>query len=189
MTSSPSDTDSALPVVENRTPPGARRLGVFTTAALAVYVLDVISKIVVVELLAGGPPIQLLRGLFTLRLVRNPGAAFGIGVDMTLAFTAIAALVIAVILRSARRLRSVPWAVALGMLLGGAAGNLTDRIFRAPAVFRGHVVDFLELPHWPVFNVADSAIVLAGVLMVVLSFRGVHPEGDEDLGVSARPAP
>jgi signal peptidase II len=92
----------------------------------------------------------------------------------------VALVVVAVIARVARRLRSLPWAVALGMLLGGALGNLTDRVFRSPGPLTGHVVDFLELPHWPVFNLADSAIVVASALMVGLSFRGLHLDGTVD---------
>jgi signal peptidase II len=113
----------------------------------------------------------------TLRLTRNAGAAFSIGVGMTIVFTAVAVIVILAILRTARRLYSLPWAIALGGLLGGALGNLTDRIFRSPGVFRGHVVDFIELPNWPVFNLADSAIVGAGILMFVLAARGIPIEG------------
>jgi signal peptidase II len=96
---------------------------------------------------------------------------------MTVVFTAVAVVVIVAILRMARRLYSLPWAIALGGLLGGALGNLTDRIFRSPGVFRGHVVDFIELPNWPVFNVADSAIVGAGILMFALAARGIPVEG------------
>jgi signal peptidase II len=157
--------------------PLRRRVGVLLAVAAVVYALDLASKLLVVANLSDSGPIRLLGGLLTLRLVRNPGAAFGIGVDMTVVFTGVAALVIVVILRLARRLYSLPWALALGMLLGGAFGNLTDRVFRSPGWFSGHVVDFLELPHWPVFNLADSAIVTASVLMVTLSFRGLHPDG------------
>lgn len=157
--------------------PLRRRVGVLLAVAAVVYALDLTSKLLVVANLSDRDPIRLLGGLLTLRLVRNPGAAFGIGVDMTVVFTGVAALVIVVILRLARRLYSLPWALALGMLLGGAFGNLTDRVFRSPGWFSGHVVDFLELPHWPVFNLADSAIVTASVLMVTLSFRGLHPDG------------
>jgi len=154
-----------------------RRIGVLAAVAAAVYLLDVVSKIVVVATLSDRGPIELLGGLLTLRVTRNPGAAFSIGVGMTVLFTLIAVLVVAVIIRTASRLYSLPWAIALGMLLGGALGNLTDRVFRSPGVFRGHVVDFLELPNWPIFNVADSAIVSAGILMVALSLLGVPIEG------------
>jgi len=101
---------------------------------------------------------------------------------LTIAFTVVAVAVVVVILRLAPRLRSTPWAVALGLVLGGAVGNLTDRIFRAPGPGRGHVVDFLELPHWPVFNLADSAIVTAACLMVLLSARGSSYDGTRATG-------
>jgi signal peptidase II len=82
-----------------------------------------------------------------------------------------------VIVRTERSLTSRGWAVALGLLLGGALGNLSDRVFRSPGPFRGHVVDWLELPHWPVFNIADSAIVAGGILAVLLAFRGIELDG------------
>jgi len=85
--------------------------------------------------------------------------------------------VVVCVTRLAARLGSTGWAVALGLLLGGALGNLTDRIFRSPGPLRGHVVDFLELPHWPIFNLADSAIVLGAVLITLQSLRGVHLDG------------
>jgi signal peptidase II len=142
-----------------------------------VLVGDLVSKWLAVRELGDREPVELLGGLLTLRLVRNAGAAFGFAQGLTIAFTVVAAAVVVVILRLSRRLRSLPWAVALGLVLGGAVGNLVDRVFRAPAPGRGHVVDFLELPHWPVFNLADSAIVCAGVLMVLLSLRGISYDG------------
>jgi signal peptidase II len=89
--------------------------------------------------------------------------------------------VIVYILRAARNLRSIGWAITLGLLLGGATGNLLDRIFRAPGAFQGHVVDWIELPHWPVFNLADSSIVCAGVLVVLLALFGVRLDGTRSL--------
>src|SRR5205823_3788284 len=83
-------------------------------------------------------------------------------------------------LRTSRRLRSLPWAVTLGLLLGGASGNLTDLLVRAPGLFRGDVVDWIQLPHWPVFNVADSAIVCGGALAVLLAARGIRLDGARD---------
>lgn len=156
---------------------GPGRLALLLAVAAGVLALDVLSKLVAVEELSDREPISLLGGLLTLRLVRNPGAAFGMAQGMTIVFTGVAVAVVVVILRMARRLTSAWWAVALGLVLGGALGNLTDRLLRSPGPGRGHVVDFLELPRWPVFNLADSAIVVAGVLMVVLSARGVpHDE-------------
>jgi signal peptidase II len=142
-----------------------------------VLLLDVVTKSLAVHELSDREPVDLLGGLLTLRLVRNPGAAFGVAQGLTIVFTVVAVAVVVVILRLARRLTSSAWAVALGLVLGGAVGNLVDRVFRAPAPGRGHVVDFLELPHWPVFNLADSAIVCAAALMVLLTARGISHDG------------
>ncbi len=161
----------------NRSTAARPHLRALWIVAATVLLLDVNSKIVAVATLRDREPIELFGGALTLRLTRNAGAAFGIGVGMTVVFTVVAVAVVVAILRTARRLYSLPWAIALGGLLGGALGNLSDRIFRSPGVFRGHVVDFLELPNWPVFNLADSAIVGAGILIFVLAVRGVPLEG------------
>lgn len=153
--------------------------------ALAVLTLDLLTKLLAVRELSDREPVELAGGILTLRLVRNSGAAFGMAQGLTVVLTALALVVVVVILRMARRLRSTWWAVALGLVLGGALGNLVDRLFRAPGPGRGHVVDFLELPNWPVFNLADSAIVGAAVLMVALSARGV-PYGESETGGRSR---
>jgi len=158
---------------DDRTP---GRLPALLAVAIGVLALDLLTKLLAVRQLSDREPVELLGGVLTLRLVRNPGAAFGMAQGLTVVLTVIAVVVVVVILRMARQLRSGWWAVALGLVLGGAVGNLADRLFRAPGPGRGHVVDFLELPRWPVFNLADSAIVVAAVLMVVLSARGV-PQG------------
>jgi signal peptidase II len=151
---------------------------ILLAVAAGVLTLDIVSKAIVVATLSDRLPIRLLGGLLTLREDRNPGAAFSIGgPSSTILFTAIAVGVIIFIVRTARRIYSLAWAVALGLLLGGAMGNLTDRIFRAPGPFRGWVVDWIELPHWPVFNLADSAIVCGGVLMVLIAARGYRIDG------------
>jgi lipoprotein signal peptidase len=159
------------------TPTRSRRVGLLLAVAAFVLAADVISKSIVVARMADHQPIRLLGGLLTITLTRNGGAAFSIGTSMTIVFTAIAVGVIVYILRTARNLRSIGWAVALGLLLGGATGNLLDRIFRAPGAFQGHVVDWIELPHWPVFNLADSSIVCAGVLVVLLALSGIRLDG------------
>ena len=158
-------------------PTRPRRVGLLLAVAAFVLVADVISKSIVVARMADHPPIRLLGGLLTITLTRNGGAAFSIGTSMTIVFTAIAVGVIVYILRTARNLRSIGWAITLGLLLGGATGNLLDRIFRAPGAFQGHVVDWIELPHWPVFNLADSSIVCAGVLVVLLALCGIRLDG------------
>jgi signal peptidase II len=156
---------------------GRRRVGVLLAVAAAVVVLDQISKTVAVAMLQDGTVVEVIDGVLELRLVRNPGAAFSFATGMTGLFTAIAVAVIVVILRLSRKVTSLPWAIAFGGLLGGAIGNLTDRVLREPAPFRGHVVDFLELPNWPVFNLADSVIVASAVLMGWLSLRGITYDG------------
>ena len=147
--------------------------------AVTVLVCDALTKHLAVAHL-GAEPKKLLGGLLQLHLTRNSGAAFGMAQGMTVLFTVVAVGVVVVIARIARRLRSTGWAIALGLILGGALGNLTDRIFRAPGPFRGRVIDFLELPHWPIFNLADSAIVSGGVLIVLLSARGISYDGRHD---------
>jgi signal peptidase II len=156
------------------------KLPVVIGVALFVLALDVVTKIVVVHTLAHHAPIRLVGGFLTLLLLRNSGAAFSIGTSITIVFTAIAVAVIIYIVRAARKLRSLPWAITLGLLLGGATGNLSDRIFRSPGVFRGDVVDWIELPHWPVFNLADSAIVCGGVLAVLLAVMGLRMDGTRE---------
>jgi len=145
-----------------------------------VLALDVVSKLVVVDRLTDHAPVDLVGGLLTLRLTRNAGAAFGLADGATVLFTAVAVAVVVVIVRTARRLRSVGWAASLGLILGGALGNLADRLFRAPGPLRGRVVDWIELPHWPIFNLADSAIVCGAVLAVLLSSRGIGLDGQRD---------
>jgi signal peptidase II len=152
-------------------PASRRRLRlVFAAVALTGLALDVLTKVVVVERLEPLVPVRLLGGLLTLRLIRNPGAAFSSGESFTAVFAvAAAAVLVFVVVRLAPRVGHLGWAVALGLLSAGVAGNLTDRLFRAPGVLRGHVVDFLQLPHWPIFNVADMCITSAAVLIMVLA--------------------
>ncbi len=145
--------------------------------AASVLLLDQVSKMIALDRLGDGRVVDVIDGVLRLRLVRNPGAAFGLGGDFTVVLAVLMIAVIVVILTMSRRLGSVPWAVALGGMLGGAFGNLADRIFRAPGPLRGHVIDFLELPNWPVFNLADSAIVGGAALIVILSVRGIAHDG------------
>jgi len=170
-----------MPDTTQPDPPGRpRRIRLLLAVAAGIFVLDLITKTIVVATLSDRAPVRLLGGLLTLRVLRNSGAAFSIGTSMTAVFTLIAVVVIVSILRTARRLRSLAWAVTLGLLLGGATGNLGDRLFRSPGPLRGHVVDWIELPHWPVFNVADSAIVCGGILAVLIAARGIRLDGARD---------
>ena len=107
-------------------------MGILLAVAVTVLAADVITKSVVVATLAQRAPLRLLGGFLTLTLSRNPGAAFSIGPSLTIVFTAIAVSVIVFILRTSRRIRSLPWAISLGLLLGGATGNLVDRLLATP---------------------------------------------------------
>jgi signal peptidase II len=181
--------DGAPRAPEAAVAPRKRRVGILLAVAAVVYALDAFTKYLVVAHLTPGDPVRVLGGFLQLTYTRNSGAAFSIGWSYTAVFTLIAIGVIVVILRLSRRLYSAPWAIALGLLLGGAVGNLSDRIFRAPGVFRGWVVDFVQLPHFAIFNLADSAITCGGVVMVLLAFRGLHPDGtDERVRPAADPA-
>lgn len=173
------DTDGAAGTAEVAPLP-PRRVFSFVLTAVVVYVLDVVSKVLAVELLADRPPVDVVPGVLQLTLLRNPGAAFSLATGLTIVLTLIAVLVVGAVLRMAGRLRDRGWAIALGLLLGGAVGNLTDRLLREPGPLRGHVVDFLQLPHWPVFNLADSAICVAAALVAWRSVRGIGLDGRRD---------
>ncbi|MEU6967546.1 signal peptidase II [Kitasatospora aureofaciens] len=173
----PAEADSASDAAAADKPAGRRRVGVLLVVAVLAFLIDLGSKLLVVARLENHAAIKVIGDVVTLQVIRNSGAAFGMGQALTVVFTMIASAVIVVIWRIARRLYSLPWAIALGLLLGGALGNLTDRLFRAPGVFRGHVVDFISVQHFAVFNLADSAIVCGGILVVLLSFRGSNPDG------------
>jgi len=150
---------------------------VFVAVALTAYAVDLVTKVLAVRHLTEAHPVEVIDGVLRFELVRNPGAAFSTGTSYTLALSVIALVAAGVVIRFGRRLGDRTWAVALGLLLAGVCGNLTDRIFRAPSVLRGHVVDFLALPHWPVFNVADMLIDAAVVLIIIQTWRGVGITG------------
>jgi signal peptidase II len=160
---------------------GRRAAPLAFAVALVALVLDVVSKQVAVRELTGRPPVEVVGDLLQLNLVRNPGAAFSTGASLTPLISAVAAVATLVVIYYAVRVRHRGWAVALGLLLAGVSGNLVDRLFRAPGPFRGHVVDFLALPNWPVFNVADICIDVAGALFVLLLLRGVRLDGGRHL--------
>lgn len=162
-----------------------RRIGVFAAVAVLVVALDVISKVLVVANLRPDEWVRVLGGTFYLGLARNSGAAFSMGTGFTVILSVVALGVVAVIVRAASRLRSVGWAVALGLVLGGAVGNLADRVFRSPGVFRGRVIDWISVfgprgEHWPIFNLADSAIVCGAILAAILTLFGIGLAGERD---------
>ncbi|WP_082812488.1 signal peptidase II [Cellulomonas timonensis] len=147
---------------------------------LAVLVLDQATKAWVLVTLVEGEPVPVLGDLLSLRLLFNPGAALSIATGMTWVLTIIATAVVVYVVRASRRIGSTGWAIALGLLLGGALGNLGDRIFRAPGFARGHVVDFIAYGDLFVGNIADIAIVVAAGLIMLLAFRGIQIDGTRD---------
>lgn len=164
------------------TPARRPRTRLLLTVAAAALLTDVVTKLVAVATIEPGENIRLVGGGLYLTHLRNTGAAFSFAEGFTIVFTLVAAVVSVVIVRTARRLFSTGWAISLGLVLGGALGNLVDRIFRDPGFLRGGVVDFLSVfgPNgsvWPAFNLADSAIVCGGVLGVVLALRGIEFDG------------
>lgn len=163
----------------------------FVTIALVGYGLDVATKRLAVERLSDGDvpvfgDLSVFGDVVVFHLVRNPGAAFGTGERFTVGLSSVAVIATCVVLYFGLRVRSRLWAVALGLLLAGVLGNLTDRLLRAPGPFRGHVVDFIQVPNWPVFNIADICINLAAALILVQAFRGVRVDGTRDRATGAQ---
>lgn len=150
--------------------------------------VDQITKVWAESELAGRPAVEVVGDLLRFTYVRNPGGAFSVGTDYTWLFTVAALAVSIAIFVFAPRIRSGWWQVALGLLLGGAVGNLIDRATQPPGFGTGYVRDFLQLPNWPVFNVADMAVVGGAVLIVVLSMLGV-PATDDEQDETAEPEP
>lgn len=174
VTEQPESVDSPAP----RRP----RTRLLFALASAVLLADLATKLAVVATIDRGEDIRLLGGALYLTHVRNTGAAFSFAEGFTVLFTLVAATVAVVIVRTARKLFSTGWAVTLGLVLGGALGNLIDRLFREPGFLRGGVVDFLSVfgpdgSVFPVFNVADSAIVCGGILGAALALRGIEFDG------------
>jgi signal peptidase II len=163
------------------------RFGVILGIAAGAWLVDLVTKILAVHGLSGHEPVKLVGSLLKLNLTRNAGAAFSTGTGLTPWITLFGFVALVVVVAIARRVRTPLWALAIGLLLAGIAGNLTDRMFRDPSPLRGHVVDFLELPHWPIFNVADICINVAAALIVLQSLRGI-PMAGRPTGAETDPA-
>ena len=164
-TDAAADTEASPPVPRRRQP-------LLLSVAAVVLALDIVTKVLAVRLLTPGQPVPIIGDTVTWTLVRNSGAAFSMATGYTWMLTLIASAVVVGIVWMGRRLVSTWWAIGLGMILGGAMGNLVDRFFRAPGPLRGHVVDFLSIGWWPVFNVADPSVVGGAILLVTLSALG-----------------
>jgi len=156
---------------------GRSKLPYLLLLASGIYIADLVTKILAVEFIDPSDPISIIGDTVTLTLVRNPGAAFSMATGMTWLLSLVAIAVVIGVIRIGRTLRSPWWVVGLGLVLGGAVGNLTDRLFRSPGPLQGHVVDFVSVGWWPVFNVADSAVVCGAILLVALTLFGFEPDG------------
>ncbi|WP_435830020.1 signal peptidase II [Rhodococcus coprophilus] len=189
--------DPAVPKVEETPVPDTAQTPVPATArgpvgrpatralfvlAILICVADLVTKVLAVHYIDPADPISIIGDTVTLTLVRNPGAAFSMATGMTWLLTLVAIGVVIGVVKIGRTLQSRWWALGLGLVLGGALGNLTDRLFRSPGPLQGHVVDFVSVGWWPVFNVADSSIVCGAVLLVVLTVFGIEPTGKEPTG-------
>ncbi|MEV0866621.1 signal peptidase II [Brachybacterium paraconglomeratum] len=163
---------------------GARRrlsrpavLGVVGLLAVVLLVADQVTKNWAVATLPELDPQPFLGEVLKLTLLYNTGAAWGMGAEITPVVTCLQiAIVIGVIVFAVRSVRSPWYALALGLIMGGALGNIHDRLLRAPGPFHGAVVDFLELPNWPVFNVADMAVVGGAILVIALGLFGLDAD-------------
>ena len=151
---------------------------ILAAATMLTLGVDLATKVLPVNNHDPGSPVKIAGGAVYFTLIRNSGAAFGMGTDFTLALAILAIVVVIGIVTYAW----FGWSIALGLVSGGALGNLVDRIFRAPSVMRGEVVDFISLFHpygkgWAIFNVADSCLVVGVILIVAMELFGRSIEG------------
>jgi signal peptidase II len=168
----PAASGTEVAAAELPAAPPRIRLRLLLSVAAVILALDVVTKVLAVRLLTPGQPVPIIGDTVTWTLVRNSGAAFSMATGYTWVLTLVATGVVIGIIWMGRRLVSPWWALGLGMILGGALGNLMDRFFRSPGPLQGHVVDFLSIGWWPVFNVADPAVVGGAILLVALSLFG-----------------
>lgn len=141
-------------------------------AAFVVF-LDQLTKAWALANLDGEPPVEVLGEWLRWSFATNSGAAFSFGTGSTWFFTIVAGTIIVGVLYFTPKVTNRWWAVSLGLILGGGAGNFIDRILREPGIGQGHVIDFIAVPHWPVFNIADMAVVCGASLAAFLSLRGI----------------
>jgi len=148
--------------------------------AIAVVAIDNGTKTVALRTL-GGVPRRVLGTFLELQLTRNSGAAFNVAQSATIFLSLLSFFAIGAVAVFARSVTSRPWGIALGFLTGGICGNLLDRIFRPPYLLHGEVIDWLRLPHWPIFNLADTSIVISAITIATLLFTDVKPRSHNEL--------
>jgi signal peptidase II len=138
--------------------------------------LDYSTKFLALHYLTDGP-VKVIGNLLKFNLTFNSGAAFSLASSGTIFLSSFSLIMVAVIFYFSRKVKSTPWAVALGLVLGGIFGNLADRIFRSPGALQGEVVDWIQIPMWPIFNIADTAVVSAAILITILSVKNIDFNG------------
>ncbi|WP_241995267.1 signal peptidase II [Kribbella antiqua] len=180
---SPSSPEPDAPEPDAVTPKARswKWMVLFGGVGLLILFLDQLTKALALEHLTPGEPVNVIGTFLKFNLIRNSGAAFSLGTGYTPVISAVQIIVAVGVIYLSRRLGSVGWAVAFGFLFGGAVGNIIDRIFREPSPFHGHVVDFLQTPHWAIFNVADMAVTSAAILLVIQTLRGIKLDGTREI--------
>ena len=151
--------------------------------AIGVIALDLLTKVLAVRYLENRPNVVLVPAVFgeiagpllQFTFIRNPGAAFSLGSSTTWVFTILAFIIAFYIYRTGKKVVRLSWAICLGAMLGGAIGNLIDRLFRSPGVFRGAVVDFIQIPYWAIFNIADMGVSISAVVIAFMALFGKDP--------------
>jgi len=174
-------------------PESARpRFGVFALViglALGIVAVDQLAKWLVVTNLPEGVSVPVIGEFLQFHFVRNPGAAFSLGIGATWIFAIVAVAVAVVIVVFARRIRSLAWATVFGMLLGGTIGNLIDRLFREPGFGQGAVIDFVSIWGLPfIFNIADIAITGSVAVLILLTLFGRGLDGSRPRRAAIDPA-
>ena len=142
--------------------------------AFTIWLFDFATKTWALSNFSSDPQ-PVIGTLLQFTLLKNSGAAFSFASGFTLIFSLLAIAVVATIIRFAGRITSRGWLTCAGLLLGGVLGNLTDRAFREPGFFLGHVIDWIQMPNWPIFNIADIAISTAALLAFIQTMRNVPP--------------
>ena len=140
--------------------------------ALMVFASDYLTKTLAIEYLSDEPK-KVIGSLLQFKLTFNSGAAFSLATSGTIFLSTFSIIVAAAIFYYGRKVTSTGWAIALGLALGGIFGNLSDRIFRPPGGLQGEVVDWIQIPNWPIFNIADMSVVSAAILITLLSWKNI----------------
>ena len=161
------------------------KLALFGAVVLLVVLADQFTKRWALESLTEGESVDVLGSVLQFTLYFNPGAAFGTGAGYTLLLSLVAIGASIALVFLAKQLHDPVWTVGLGLFLGGALGNLIDRIFREPGILKGHVVDFINYNGWFVGNVADIALTLAAIMVVMRSWQGIKLDGTRDVTESS----